>query len=112
MSSPKEAASWVASWKEYYATRHAGPVNLARRLRQTATEQRANLDGSRHSGFQGRKGRSAYEASVRMLEREASKAEGQAEVWRAADNARKAQEQQAREDIRVELMKKYPRTPR
>lgn len=112
LSDPKQAAAWVADWRAYYAKRHAGPVGLAKRLRTAATEQRANLRGCRRAGFQGVKGRAAYEQSVAMLERAATEAETAAEVWRTEEAERKRVAEVAAEERRAELMRKYPKVPR
>lgn len=111
LTDPVQARAWVIEWRAHYAKRDA-PDALARRLRRAADEQRTNLRRSRRAGYQGAKGRAAYEKSVALLEREASKAEGELVVWREEKAAREAEVEKVAARRRAELMLKYPKAPR
>jgi hypothetical protein len=66
----KEAASWVKSWQEHYDGRPDGARNLARKLRHTANEQRANWRSGRHA-----RDHDEYAQAVELLEAAAVEAE-------------------------------------
>lgn len=111
LSDPLQARAWVGAWRAHCARRGA-PDALARRLRRAADEQRANLGRARRAGYQGAKGRIAYEKSVALLESEATKAEVELVLWREEKAAREAEAEKRAEARRAELMRKYPRAPR
>jgi hypothetical protein len=74
LSQPREAASWIASWRSHYASKgnkQWAKETLARRLRRAADEQSRN---QRRYSPHDRK----YRAAVKLLERAARSAEREA----------------------------------